>query len=70
MAGAVIVRDEMHPRLDDGAPVAVGPHRVLDGRDDLGVRQAERVNVRPGQETKPQSACRAHLGGHLLGPSS
>jgi len=65
MAGAVVVRDEVHPRLDDSAPVAVGAHGVLDGGDDLGIGEAEGVYVRPGQETKPQSACRGHLGVHL-----
>ena len=56
MAGAVVVRHEVHPRLHDSAPVAMGAHGILDGGDDLGVRKAEGVYVRPGQETQPQSA--------------
>jgi hypothetical protein len=32
----------------------VRPHGILDGGHDLGIRYAERVDVRPGQETKPQ----------------
>jgi len=56
MTGAVVVRDEMHPRLDDHAPVTVSAHRVLYGRDDLGVGQAQGAYVRPGQEPQPQSA--------------
>ena len=55
MTGAARVRDEVDPRLHDDAPVPVRPHGVLDRRDDVGVRDAERVYVGPGQETKPQS---------------
>jgi len=39
--GATVVRDQVHPRLQDHAPVAVGAHGVLHRRDDLGVRQGE-----------------------------
>ena len=53
MPGAVVVGDEVHPRLDHRLPVAVGAHRVLHGGDDLGVGQAERADVRPGQEPEP-----------------
>ena len=54
MTGAVVVRDEVHPRLQDDAALTVRPHGILDRRDDFGVRDAERVYVRPGQEAKPQ----------------
>jgi hypothetical protein len=46
----------MHPRLQDNAPITVRPHGLLDSCDDFSVRDAERVYVRPGQETKPQSS--------------
>src|ERR1700733_2076044 len=54
MAGAVVVGDQVDPRLHDGAAVPVRPHGLLHRGDDLGEGQAERVDVRPGQETKPQ----------------
>jgi hypothetical protein len=54
MTGTARVRDEVHPRLQDDAPLTVRPHRILDRRDDISVRDAERVNVGPGQETQPQ----------------
>ena len=41
MTGAVVVRDEMGSRLYDRAPVPVRANGILDGRDDVGVRQAE-----------------------------
>ena len=65
MTGAVVVRDEVHPRLDHHAPVAVGPHGILYRVDDLGVREPERVDVRPGQEPDPQSSRRGHVSDHL-----
>jgi hypothetical protein len=48
----------MHPRLQDNAPITVRPHGILDSRDDLSIRDADRVYIRPGQETKPQSSGR------------
>src|SRR6266536_3488722 len=56
MTGTVVVRDEVHPRLKDDAAVTVRPHGIFDRRDDLSVRDAERVYVRTGQEAKPQSS--------------
>ncbi len=56
MTGTVVIRDEMHPGLQDNAAVAVRPHRILDSGDDFSVRNAERFYIRPGQETKPQSS--------------
>jgi hypothetical protein len=38
-------------RLEHDAALAVGEDRAFDRADDLGVGQAEPVNVRPGQET-------------------
>jgi hypothetical protein len=65
MTGAVVVRDEVHPRLHHHAPVAVGAHGTLHGVDDLGVREPERVDIRPGKEPDPQSSRRGHLSDHL-----
>jgi hypothetical protein len=51
--GAVIVGDQVHPRLYYDPPFAVGAHGILHRRDDVGVRQADSVDVRPRQESEP-----------------
>jgi hypothetical protein len=58
MTGAIVVGNKVHSRLHDNAPVTMRPHGILDRRDHLSVRQAERRYVRPGQETKPQLSSR------------
>jgi hypothetical protein len=65
VTGAVVVRDQVHPRLDHHVPVAVRAHGALHGVDDLGVREPERVDVRPGEEPDPQSSRRGHVSDHL-----
>ena len=54
VASPVVVRDQVHPRLHHHAPLAMRPHGFLDRRDNLDVRKAEGVDVRPGQEPEPQ----------------
>jgi len=58
VAGAVVVRNRVHPRLEGDAVLAVGEDRAFDGIDDLGAGQAEPVDVRTGQEPDPQAPAR------------
>jgi hypothetical protein len=58
VAGAVVVRDQVHPRLEDDAALAVGEDCAFHGIDDLGAGQAEPVDVRTGQEPDPQAPVR------------
>jgi len=48
MTGAIVVGNKVHPWLNDNAPLTMRPNRILDGRDNFSVRQAERRYVRPG----------------------
>ena len=56
MPGAAVVRDQVHPWLDDRPALAVRAHRVLDRTDDLRAGQAQPVNVGPGHEPDPQAS--------------
>jgi hypothetical protein len=58
VAGTVVVRNQVHPRLEDDAALAVGEDRAFDGIDDLGAGQAQPVDVRTGQEPDPQALAR------------
>jgi hypothetical protein len=51
---SAVARGQVYPRLHDHAPLTVGAHRIFHRRDDLRIRQAQRVYIRPGQEAKPQ----------------
>ena len=53
MAGAVVVGDEVHPRLDHYAPVTVRTRGVGDRGDDLGV-------VRPSESMSGPDRNRSH----------
>jgi hypothetical protein len=55
MTGAIVIRNKVHPRLQDNTPITVRPDGILDSSDDFSVRDADRFYIRPGQETKPQS---------------
>ena len=54
MTGAVVVRDQVHPGLDDNAPVTVRAHGVLDGGDDFCIR------TRPSESMSGPDRKRSH----------
>jgi len=56
MTSAIVIRDEMDPRLQDNAPVTMRPYSILDSCDNFSVRDVERVYIWSRQETKPQSS--------------
>jgi hypothetical protein len=53
MARAAVVRHQVDPRLEHDAVLAMGEDRVFDRVDDLGIGQAEGVDVRTGKEPDP-----------------
>ena len=54
VTGTVVIRDQMHPRLQDNTPLTVRPHGSFDRRDDVSVRDVQCINLGTGQEAKPQ----------------
>ena len=54
VTSTAVIRDQMHPGLQDSTPLAVRPHGIFDRRDDVRVRDAQCVYIRTGQEAEPQ----------------